>query len=116
MPELRELSQEIPIEFIDADTNEGKNEIARTGLPQVILPLINVDDRDILIGYHSNPRKKVLTSLVNSLGVSERPEKVIVEKRWRRSENVFCTQDVEFNLKTGKKVEKKEKCYWRGPR
>ena len=110
MPELKELAKEIPIKFIAADTDEGIKEIAKTGLPQVILPLINIDGRDVLMGYHSSPREKILASLVNSPGLSERPEKVIVEKQWQESENVFCTRDIEFNLRTGEKIEKGGKC------
>jgi len=115
LPELQELSKEIPVKFMDAETIEGAKEISRTGLPQVILPLINVDGRDLLMGHHSNSREKILTSLVSSHGLTQRLEKVIIEKQSKKSENVFCVQDIEINMQTGEKVEKKERCSWREP-
>lgn len=116
MPELHELSREIPIEFVDADTSRGEKELTRTSLPQIILPLINVDDRYIIMGHHSNPREKILASLVNSTGMSERLESVIMEKKLYNSEKVICTQDLEFSLQTGEKFEKDIKCSWRDPK
>jgi hypothetical protein len=111
MPELVDLSKEVPIEFIEADSMEGRRQLGRTGLPQVVLPIVNVDNKTLLMGYHHNVRGKILKSLMNSSGVNRAfPEKVIVEKEWRENDQV-CIQDIEFNLKNGNKIEKNKKCW-----
>jgi len=110
-PELKRLSEEVPVRFIDAGTLEGAREIDRTGLPQVVLPLVNVDNRVMMMGYHTNIRGKVLRSLIEGDGASQgNPKKILLERLWSHTKNLFCTQDVEFNLETGKKTEKKPKC------
>lgn len=111
MPELVDLSKEVPIEFIEADSMKGRGHLSRIGLPQVLLPIVNVDNRTLLMGYHHNVRGKILKSLMNSSGVNRAfPEKVIVEKDWRENDQV-CIQDIEFDLKNGNKIEKNKKCW-----
>jgi len=110
-PQLKRLSEEVPVRFIDADTLEGAREIDRIGLPQVALPVVNVDNRVLMMGYHTDIRGKVLRSLMESDEASQvNPKRILLERPWSPTKNLFCTQDVEFDLETRKTTEKKPKC------
>jgi len=115
MPELDKLSEEVPIEFIDADSSNGRREISKISLPIVVFPLINIDNRIVLMGYHSNIRTKVLKSLLKSPGISNVGlERVIIENYLEPSKDFTCSQDIEFDLKTGEVLKKRPRCKLRG--
>lgn len=108
MPELKELSKELPMEFIEANSLKGESEVEKTGLPQIVLPLVNVNDKDFIMGFHKNIRGKILRSSIENEKIIHR--RIMLEKNWQEDEKI-CSQDIIMDLKTGDVKKEPKKCW-----